>query len=233
MNVLLLCKNDDEKTELMNYLNSFNLTVLQLKNDSAPEEIVNEIFIKKDLLVICDLNYFENSCFDVKNFRKLFFNFVSTPIFFFGGSEVSENSLLNYWYEYNDRDIMSKEVILFAQKFGEFLEKLSNHGKRVYYQKRIPFQSKNLLEYFKKNANRTISIEEIEKFLWGGNSSKKHETIYVYINNLRKILAADKSRNANIMHMEKRCYQYVEYCENDTEESVVCESSKPVFMLDE
>ena len=48
-----------------------------------------------------------------------------------------------------------------------------------------------ILEYFIKNSNRVISLDELVSNIWDMDSAPTYATIRTYIKNLRKILGKD------------------------------------------
>jgi len=55
----------------------------------------------------------------------------------------------------------------------------------------LTLKEAQILEYFLKNSNRVVSLDELCSNIWGMQEAPTYATIRTYIKNLRKILGKD------------------------------------------
>lgn len=203
---ILLLEDDMILNEIIEeYLLSLNYEVIStIQGDIAEEMIYDESF---DLLLF-DVNVPNTNGFELlQNIRQ---NCINTPVIFITSLNTTEDMKIGFDYgcdDYIKKPFDLSELSLRIENikrlrqiesYGEIkiTKKISyNYNSKLILNDTNEFElskiESKIFEYFIKNKNKTISIEEISVNNWIYDEMPTATTIRTYIKNLRKMIGKD------------------------------------------
>lgn len=101
--------------------------------------------------------------------------------------DIRINNIKRIYNIVNQTSMKIDERIIFDKE--KLIVKIDN------YDIAISKKESEVLEYFVKNANKNISVEELVNNIWTYEETPSDSTIRTYIKNLRKIVGEDKISN--------------------------------------
>ena len=207
---ILILEDDIVLNEVLDeYLSSLGYETTVVSDGSTAQDIIyNEVFD----IIVSDVNVPNINGFDLlKEMRKsgiktptIFLTSRNTPADVQEGFDAGCDDYLKKPFELQELNLRINNIKRLYNISDELKFKVSNDIFYNFDEKYIMVLDKKVslskteskvFEYFLKNDNRVISIDELSTNIWGYDNTPSFSTIRTYIKNIRKIIGVEFIEN--------------------------------------